>query len=270
MRAGHGPSIYDPAVAFAPTAPRFGRRAFLRAASAVAAPGAFGTPPSSVVTLDLPQLRYEGNWNPRPGAVVELAREVRLRTRLEPVARPSVVTLDGNDVFRSPFLYVAGDGPLPPLDAARLGRLRTFAALGGILVFDEADGGTDRAFRDAVADLVARIFPGRSLAPLSSEHVLFRSFYILRGMVGRTAADRTVHAVLDGGRIQAMLLRNDLGGALARDENGLARHPCIPGGPAQREQATRFGVNLVLYATCLDYKADRAHVETLLRARRWR
>jgi hypothetical protein len=25
-----------------------------------------------------------------------------------------------------------------------------------------------------------------------------------------------------------------------------------------------------LYATCTDYKADRAHVETLLRARRWR
>jgi hypothetical protein len=43
-----------------------------------------------------------------------------------------------------------------------------------------------------------------------------------------------------------------------------------PGGSQQREWAIRFGVNLLLYATCTDYKADRAHVETLLRSRRWR
>ncbi len=223
-----------------------------------------------VVTLDLPQLRYDGDWDPRPGAVRELAREVRLRTRLEPALLPSVVTLAPAELFRSPFLYVAGTGALPRLDAAAAGRLGMFAALGGLIVFDDATGGTDNTFRDSVRDAVERIFPGRTLAPLPSDHVLFRSFYILDGMVGRTAADRRVHAILDDGRIQAMFLRNDLGGALVRDDSGLPRHPCVPGGPAQRERAVRFAVNLVLYATCLDYKADRAHVETLLRARRWR
>ena len=42
------------------------------------------------------------------------------------------------------------------------------------------------------------------------------------------------------------------------------------GGAEQRQWAIRLGVNVLLYATCTDYKADRAHVETLFRARRWR
>jgi len=34
--------------------------------------------------------------------------------------------------------------------------------------------------------------------------------------------------------------------------------------------ALRTGVNLAMYALCLDYKKDQVHVETLLRQRRWR
>jgi hypothetical protein len=47
-------------------------------------------------------------------------------------------------------------------------------------------------------------------------------------------------------------------------------HPCTPGGEMQREWARRLAINVLMYATCTDYKADRAHVETLLRSRRWR
>ena len=61
-----------------------------------------------------------------------------------------------------------------------------------------------------------------------------------------------------------------IGGALAETHSGLAAYPCTPGGADQREWAMRFGVNILLYATCTDYKADRAHVETLLRSRRWK
>ncbi len=246
------------------------RRPLLRGLAAAFAPLPPAPTGGPAVRLDLPQLRYDGRWNPRPGAMAELAREVRLRTRLDPTNRPSVVTLSSNALFENPFLYVAGEGALPAFDASQIERLRTFVSLGGLIVFDAADGGTDRAFRDSVAQTVERLFAGRRLSPLSSEHVLFRSFYILDEMVGRTRADPRVYGVLDEGRIQVLSIRNDLGGALARDASGRAIHPCIPGGPAQRERAIRFGVNLVLYATCLDYKADRAHVETLLRARRWR
>ena len=42
----------------------------------------------------------------------------------------------------------------------------------------------------------------------------------------------------------------------------------VPGGEPQREQAYRLGINLVMYALCLDYKDDHTHVMRLLKRRR--
>src|SRR5690606_11038318 len=103
-----------------------------------------------------------------------------------------------------------------------------------------------------------------------SDHVLYRSFYLVDAPLGRTQTFDHLLGVQQEGRIKVLLMRNDLGGALAETDGGLAAYPCVPGGAEQREWAIRFAVNILLYATCTDYKAARAHVETLLRSRRWR
>lgn len=224
----------------------------------------------STITIDLPQLRYEGNWNPRPGAMRVLARELRLRTRLEPVLEPGDVALGTDALFHTPFLYVAGEGELPPLGSAGEEALRRFIDLGGLILFDAADGGTDLGFVRDVKALLQRIAPASEVAPVGRDHVLYRSFYLIDTPMGRTRAHDHVLGVQDEGRLRALVMRNDLGGALAETNDGLPAYPCTPGGNVQREQAVRFGVNILLYATCTDYKADRAHVETLLRSRRWR
>lgn len=222
------------------------------------------------ITIDLPQLRYEGDWNPRPGAMRVLARELRLRTRLEPVLEPGVVTADQPQLYSTPFLYIAGQDGLPPLGAAAEDALRRFVDLGGLILFDAADGGTDPAFVRDVKALLSRITPSSEVAPVARDHVLYRSFYLIDTPMGRTRTHDHVLGVQDEGRLKALVMRNDLGGSLAETPDGLPAFPCTPGGNVQREWAVRFGVNILLYATCTDYKADRAHVETLLRARRWR
>jgi len=63
---------------------------------------------------------------------------------------------------------------------------------------------------------------------------------------------------------------NDMGGAWARDDYGNWEFPCEPGGERQRELSLRMGVNFVMYALCLDYKADQVHVPFIMRRRRWR
>jgi hypothetical protein len=225
---------------------------------------------AEALAIDLPQLRYAGRWNPRAGAMRVLARELRLRTRLEPVPDPATVAADDARLFDTPFLYVAGDGELPEPDAQATGALRRFLDLGGLMVLDAADGGTDSGFFRDAEKLLRTLAPGSELAPVATDHVLFRSFYLIDAPVGRTRVHEHVLGVQDEGRIKALLVRNDLGGALAETPEGLAAYPCTPGGSQQRELAIRFAVNILLYATCTDYKADRAHVETLLRARRWR
>lgn len=226
--------------------------------------------PSEVLTVDLPQLQYPGKWNPRPGALKELAVELRLRTRLEPVREPSVVTADAPRLFATPFLYIAGEGGLPPLGAPAEAALGRYLDLGGMILFDAADGGADLTFERDVAALIGRILPGSGLTRVAADHVLYRSFYLVDLPLGRTSTYDHVLGVQEEGRLKALLVRNDLGGALARGPDGLFTHPCTPGGAEQREWAFRFAVNILLYATCTDYKADRAHVETLLRNRRWR
>ena len=229
-----------------------------------------GGPDPSAITLDLPQLKYSGNWTPRPGAMRVLARELRLRTRLEPVGEPSTVEAKDPALFETPFLYVAGDGGFPSLSAEAKAHLRRFIDLGGLIVFDDAAGGVDPRFSKDVRDLLAHIAPANELAPVASDHVIFRSFYIVDAPVGRTRVHDRLLGIQDEGRLKVIVIGNDLGGALAETPDGLAAYPCVPGGAGQREWAIRFGVNILLYATCTDYKADRAHVETLLRSRRWR
>jgi hypothetical protein len=77
-------------------------------------------------------------------------------------------------------------------------------------------------------------------------------------------------AVMRDGRMVVAYVQNDLGGAWARDGLGNDALPCQPGGERQREMAYRLGVNLVMYALCLDYKSDQVHVEYLMRKRRFR
>lgn len=220
--------------------------------------------------IDLPQLQYPGHWNPRRAVMKEIGLELRLRTRLEPQRRPSIVTATEPDLFETPFLYVAGQGQFPTLDTRAEAQLRRFIDLGGLLVFDDADGGLDPNFRKDINTLVGRLLPGRRLEPIAPEHVLYHSFYIIEHPAGRTRHIDHNLGVADEGRLQVIFLPNDLGGALTRGVDGHHSHPCTPGGEVQREWATRLAVNILLYATCTDYKSDRAHVETLLRRRRWR
>jgi hypothetical protein len=232
----------------------------------------YGPDSGPELELDLPLLEYGGDWNPRPGALRQLGQELRLRTRLAPVREPSVVSLDPAELFLTPFLWIAGRGGLPGLvdspDAER--NLRRFVDLGGMIVFDDADGGADFGFGRDVETLVGRMLPGAKLTRIAADHVLYRSFYLLDYPAGRTRAQDHLLGVQDEGRIKILYIPNDLGGALARGDDGYYRWSCTPGGSVQREWAIRLAVNILLYATCTDYKSDRAHVETLMQSRRWR
>jgi hypothetical protein len=102
---------------------------------------------------------------------------------------------------------------------------------------------------------------------LDNKHVIFRSFYLVARPVGRVEGPGYVEGVERAGRLAVVYSRHDLGGAFERDNLGNYAHAVIPGSERQREQAFRLGVNLVLYALCLDYKDDQVHAPFIMR--RW-
>jgi hypothetical protein len=206
----------------------------------------------------------------RPSAPARWAWELVQRTSAPARLRPSVVRADDPAVVGAPFLYWSGDVAIAPLTAAEIAGLRGFFALGGVLFVDDAgagERGEPSAFgRDARRE-IARVLPDSTPITIGPDHVVFRTFYLLRRAEGRVEGPPTLEAILRGGQAQVLFSEHDLGGALARGASGMWDHPVVPGGDIQRERAIRLAVNVAMYVLCSNYKDDQVHAPFLMRRR---
>jgi hypothetical protein len=256
----------------------FTRRGFLAgglvAALSLAARRARALGPGSKFKFGQLQLGGRGDLGPRPGALKRLAWEIEKRTSVDVQRDPVLVTPTSEALHETPFLYLSGEREVELPSGAGIEALRRFLTFGGFLMIDSAEGSTDGAFDGSVRKLVSAIFPtvgaAKGLEVIPSDHVIYKSFYLLDRPLGRLAIAPAMEGVFRDGRIVAAYVANDLGGAWARDDFGNYDFPCEPGGERQRELAFRMGVNLVMYALCLDYKADQVHVPFIMKRRRWK
>jgi len=217
--------------------------------------------------VEITGLSLAGLPEPLPTARRRLAWEVHRRTSVETAPTPRRVQPSDPAFFDSPLLYLAGEQAFEPLPEADVAALRRFLSLGGMLIIDDSSGGESDDFDGSVRRMLSRVLPEEPLAELPSTHSIYHSFYLLRRPVGRVRGPDALEAVLRDGRAVVVYSRHDLGGAWARDNLGNWRRTVTPGGEDQRELAVRLGVNLVLYALCLDYKDDQAHAPFLMRRR---
>jgi len=225
--------------------------------------------PSSKFRFGQLQLGTGPSWNPRPSALRRMAWEIEKRTSIDVELEPAVVPPTDPNLHETPFMYLAGDRAFDLPSSAAIEALRRFLTFGGFLLIDNAEGSTDGAFDASVRKLIAAIFP-KGLEIIPTDHVVYKSFYLLDKPVGRLAIAPALEGVIHDGRLVLAYVANDLGGAWARDDFGNYDYPCEPGGETQREHAFRMGVNLVMYALCLDYKSDQVHVPFIMKRRRWK
>jgi hypothetical protein len=218
------------------------------------------------------QLGAGASWNPRPTALRRLGWEIEKRTSIDVDLEPAVVTPASDALHQHPFLYLAGEREVELPGAPGIEALRRFLTFGGFLLIDSAEGSTDGAFDGSMRKLISAIFPSpaKGLEIVPADHVVYKSFYLLDRPLGRLAIAPATEAVIRDGRIVAAYVGNDLGGAWSRDDFGNHDFTCEPGGERQRELAFRMGVNFVMYALCLDYKADQVHVPFIMKRRRWK
>jgi hypothetical protein len=187
------------------------------------------------------------------------------------LAEPAAVIPGKDDLSFYPLLYWPIVADAPQLSAAALAALNDFMAHGGIILIDTLDGGSGADFNPGAESALKKIGAALAippLAPLTTDHVLARAFYLLHDFPGRYAGDTvwvqreqdrandSVSPVIIGG--------NDWAAAWAVDANGHNPYAVIPGGARQRTLAYRFGVNLVMYALTGNYKGDQVHVPAIL------
>ncbi len=227
--------------------------------------GAGAIEPHPLSLVSLAQLKYAGGqWNPRPHALRRLSFEVEKRTSI--VTLHEAVPVEATDAKLQdlPFLYWTGEGPMAPLSTPAVSALRRYLKAGGMIFVDAVDD----AFEQSARRELERILPESALGRVPDEHVLFKSFYLIAGYGGRLIRRPGLEGIVQEDRLVVLFSPNDHGGAWSRDDFGHYDFEVEPGGDAQREMAVRLGINLLMYALCLDYKEDQVHIPFIMRRRR--
>ena len=213
-----------------------------------------------------------------------LSNVLTRRTSIEP-APPVAVNLETDELSVYPFLYwpVTPNQPRPSSEA--YSRLNAYLRTGGLILFDTRDANTagfsasspnGRKLQELALPLDIP-----ALAPVPSDHVLTRTFYLLQEFPGRFSGREVwvEKAPDDAEQVEGMPFRNlndnvtpvviggnDWAAAWATNERGASLFPVGRGfaGERQREVAYRFGVNLIMHVLTGNYKSDQVHVPALL------
>ena len=124
------------------------------------------------------RLQYDGggDWYCDPSSLPNWLELFRQRTGVRTADTEAVVTLDSEDLYRYPFLYLSGHGRIQ-LQERELAELRRYLDAGGFLYADD-NYGLDASFRD----MVAQLYPDAELALLPAGHPMFRAYYDLPGL----------------------------------------------------------------------------------------
>jgi hypothetical protein len=186
-----------------------------------------------------------------------------------------------------PLIYwpIVSSAPKPTREA--LEHIDAYMKQGGTVLFDTRDaieapvtpgGGNQGPGMQALRAILSSLdIP--ELEPVPREHVLTKTFYLLKEFPGRfnsgqlwvealpaASDDETASrpARAGDGVSSILITSNDLAGAWAVRQDGQAMLPLVSAEPRQRELAFRAGVNIVMYTLTGNYKADQVHVPALL------
>ena len=208
-----------------------------------------------------------------------LSKVLTARTALEP-AEPMGVDIDKDELAFFPVLYWPVREDAEPLSDATLAKVDAFMKQGGLIIFDTRDQGTSIPGANSQNKGLGRLIGQLDipqLEPVPENHVLTKSFYLMRSFPGRydggtlwveaepeNDADRSERSRRTDGVSSIVITSNDFAGAWALDESNRPIYPVVPGGEVQREMAFRAGVNIVMYALTGNYKADQVHLPALL------
>ena len=237
------------------------------------------------------RLAYVVTGNPDVDSIVKaglagLTLFLAQRTALE-AGDPVGIDPAHDELAFFPLIYwpVVPGAAKPPQDA--INRIDAYMKQGGTVLFDtrdaiEAPPGEGGASQTPGMQTLREILSSLDipeLEPVPREHVLTKTFYLLRDFPGRFNSGQTWVETLPrddeddsasrparggDGVSPIIITSNDLAGAWAIRPDGQPMLPLTPGEPRQREFAFRSGVNIVMYTLTGNYKADQVHAPALI------
>ena len=208
--------------------------------TAAAAPPPPGDDAGAVMTIG--RLHYDGggDWYANPSSLPNLLTAIRTRTGLRVAAEEQVVTLEDDELWNVPYLYMTGHGNVRWSDRD-LATLRRYLLQGGFLHADD-NYGMDASIRRELD----RLFPDHPLVEVPLDHPIYHVvFEFPKGIPkihqhdGKPAQGFGVF--LDGRLAVYYSYQSDLGDGW--EDLEVHHDP-----PDKHESALRMGVNLFAYA----------------------
>lgn len=188
------------------------------------------------------RLKYAGggDWYNDPSAEVNLLTFVRTTTNIDADPTYEFVDLASDRLFSYPFLFMTGHGNIT-LSGEDVLRLRQYLLNGGFLYADD-DYGMDKAFRREMK----KVFPDRDLVELPFSYGLYSCQFPFPQGVPKTHEHNGKppqgFGIFEKGRLVVFYTYE------SNPSDGWADPEVHHDPEPVREQALRFGTNIVVWA----------------------
>jgi hypothetical protein len=196
------------------------------------------------------RLRYDsGDWDYNPKVAANVLNSIVEYTAIPVYPEEIVITADSDALLSFPFLFMTGH-KLVRFNEKERGNLARFVERGGFLFSDDCNHDIAGLYATSFEQEMRRVFPGPgTLDKIANTHAIYRSFFQFADGPPQTAhelngwGDDLVHdylrAVEHRGRIGVLYSNKDYGCEWDYDWRNKR---------FQRDDNTRFAVNIVVYA----------------------
>ncbi len=193
-------------------------------------------------TFTIARLKYKGggDWYNDPSAEVNLLNFIKRNTNIKVEARYRFVEISSEEIFSYPFLFVTGHGNVV-FSEDEVERLQLYLENGGFLYIDD-DYGLDNAIRREMK----KVFPAKDFIELPFNYGLYNVFYNFENGPPKTHEhDKNPpqgFGIFVEGRLAVYYTYE------SNPSDGWADAIVHNDPPEKREEALKFGTNIVVWA----------------------
>jgi hypothetical protein len=199
------------------------------------------------------RLRYEsGDWDYNPKVAANILNSVVEYTNIRVYPEEVVIGASSDELLSFPFLFMTGH-KLVRFSREERENLGRFAEQGGFLFSDDCNHDVNGLYAKSFEQEMTLVFPdGGHMPKLPNTHAIYRSFFTFEDGPPTTShelngwGDEIVHDYLRAVEIKGRNGR--LGVLYSNKDYGCEWDYDWRNKRFQREDNTKFGVNLVVYA----------------------
>ena len=201
---------------------------------------AYSQAPESAVKLARVKFSGGSDWYNDQSSEVNLLNYVKVHTNINVDAKYEFVELGSKDIFNYPLLFLTGHGNMKLTDR-EVKNLRAYLKGGGFLYVDD-DYGLDKYLRLEMK----KVFPGAEFAELPFSHPIYNCHFNFPNGVPKTHEHDDKKpggfGLFDEGRMCVFYTFE------SNPADGWADPKVHGDNPEKRENALKFGTNIIVYA----------------------